>query len=154
MFTGRIEEIGAIELIAGEQIVVSAPKTAGRMRPGGSLNVAGVCVTVEDVAGQRATARLSAETRCRTTFDSCAPGQWVNLEPTLAAGDALDGHLVLGHVDAVGKVTRLDDQGSARRVWIRPPERFLPRIAAKGSIAVDGVSLAVAEIAATGRLKR
>lgn len=146
MFTGRIEEIGAIELIAGEQIAVSAVKTAGRVRVGGSLNVAGVCVTIEDVADQTATARISAETRHRTTFDSCEPGRRVNLEPALTVGDRLDGHLVLGHVDAVGKVTGTDEQGSARRLWIRPPERFLPRVAAKGAIAVDGVSLAVAEV--------
>jgi 3,4-dihydroxy 2-butanone 4-phosphate synthase/3,4-dihydroxy 2-butanone 4-phosphate synthase/GTP cyclohydrolase II len=146
MFTGRIEETGTIKRVTGEGIVVSAPKTAGRVRVGGSLNVAGVCVTLEDVTECALTARVSGETRRRSTFDSLAAGQRVNLEPALALGDPLDGHLVLGHVDAVGKVAGLDQQGAARRMWIRPPERFLARIAAKGSIAVDGVSLAVAEV--------
>jgi riboflavin synthase alpha subunit len=146
MFTGRIDEVGEIGSVADERIVVRAPKCAGRVRAGGSLNIAGVCVTVEHVAGGALTGTVSAETRRRTTFDACAPGRRVNTEPALSAGDPLDGHLVQGHVDAVGKVTAVDVQGAGHRVWIRPPARFLPRVVAKGSIAVDGVSLAVAEV--------
>jgi 3,4-dihydroxy 2-butanone 4-phosphate synthase len=146
MFTGRIEDIGEIESVSGERIVVRAPKSAGRVSAGGALNVAGVCVTVEHASGGAVTATVSAETRRRTTFDRCAPGQRVNLEPALAVGDPLDGHLVQGHADAVGKVAGTGEQGTGRRVWVRPPGRFLPRVAAKGSIAVDGVSLAVAEV--------
>jgi 3,4-dihydroxy 2-butanone 4-phosphate synthase len=97
------------------------------------------------------TATVSAETRRRTTFDRCGPGRRVNLEPALAAGEPLDGHLVQGHADAVGKVAGIDGQGTGRRIWIRPPERFLPRVAAKGSIAVDGTSLAVAEVVVRDR---
>jgi 3,4-dihydroxy 2-butanone 4-phosphate synthase/3,4-dihydroxy 2-butanone 4-phosphate synthase/GTP cyclohydrolase II len=146
MFTGRIDEIGEIESVLDERIVVRAPKSAGRVRVGGSLNVAGVCVTVEHIAGGTVTATVSGETRRRTTFDRCTPGRLVNLEPALAVGDPLDGHLVQGHVDAVGKVAGAEQQGTGRRVWIQPPHRFLPRVAAKGSIAVDGASLTVAEI--------
>lgn len=146
MFTGRIQEIGEIESVTGERIVLRAAKTAGRVQVGGSLDVAGVCVTVQQVAGAAVTATVSAETSRRTTFDSIEPGQPVNLEPALAAGDPLDGHLVQGHVDAVGKVAGTDGPGLARRVWIRPPARFLPKVVAKGSIAVDGVSLTVAEV--------
>ncbi len=146
MFTGRIDEIGQIESVIDERIVVRAPKSADRVRDGGSLNVAGVCVTAEHKAGGAVTATVSAETRRRTTFDCCRPGQPVNVEPALAVGDLLDGHLVQGHVDAVGKVAGMDGQGAGRRGWIRPPARFLLRVAAKGSIAVDGVSLAVAEV--------
>lgn len=146
MFTGRIDEIGQIDSVIDERIMVRAPKSAGRVRAGGSLNVAGVRVTAEDLADGSVTATLSAETRRRTTFDSCVPGQRVNVEPALAVGDPLDGHLVQGHVDRVGKVAGADEWGKGRRVWIRPPDRFLPRVAAKGSIAVDGVSLAVAEV--------
>jgi len=68
MFTGRIEEIGEVASFAGERIVVRVPKIASVVRPGGSLNVAGVCVTVEDVADGTVTATVSAETRRRTTF--------------------------------------------------------------------------------------
>jgi 3,4-dihydroxy 2-butanone 4-phosphate synthase len=147
MFTGRIEEIGEIASVLDDRIVVCAPKSAGRVRPGGSLNVAGVCVTAEHVADGVVTATVSAETRRRTTFDCCGPGLRVNVEPALAVGDPLDGHLVQGHVDAVGKVAGVDIQGAARRLWIRPSARVMPRVTAKGPIAVDGVSLAVAEVA-------
>jgi 3,4-dihydroxy 2-butanone 4-phosphate synthase len=146
MFTGRIDEVGEIESVTDDRIVVRAPKTAGRVKPGGSLNVAGVCVTAERVTDGTVTATVSAETRRRTTFDWCPPGTLVNLEPALAVGDPLDGHLVQGHVDAVGKVAAVESEGAARRIWIRPSARFLPRVAAKGPIAVDGVSLTVAEL--------
>ncbi len=146
MFTGRIHEIGEIASVVDERIVVHAPKSASRVRPGGSLNVAGVCVTAEAVDGGMVTATVSAETRRRTTFDRCEPGQRVNVEPALAVGDPLDGHLVHGHVDGVGKVAGVDSHGAGRRIWIRPSPRVLPRVAAKGPIAVDGVSLAVAEV--------
>jgi 3,4-dihydroxy 2-butanone 4-phosphate synthase len=147
MFTGRIEEIGEIASVTDERIVVRAPKSAGRVRPGGSLNVAGVRVTAEHAADGVVTATVSAETRRRTTFDCCEPGLRVNVEPALAVGDPLDGHLVQGHVDAVGKVAGVDVQGAARRLWIRPSARVMPRVTAKGPITVDGVSLAVAEVA-------
>ncbi len=146
MFTGRIHEIGEIASVVDERIVVHAPKSAGQVRPGGSLNVAGVCVTAEEVDGGMVTVTVSAETRRRTTFDRCEPGHRVNVEPALTVGDPLDGHLVHGHVDGVGKVAGVDGHGAGRRIWIRPSPRVLPRVAAKGPIAVDGVSLAVAEV--------
>lgn len=146
MFTGRIDEIGEIESVIDERIVVRAPKSAARIRAGGSISVAGVCVTVEHVAGGAVTATVSAETRRRTTFDCLRPGWRVNVEPAVAVGDPLDGHLVQGHVDGIGKVVGTDKQASSLRIWIRSPDRFLRRVAAKGAIAVDGVSLTVAEV--------
>jgi 3,4-dihydroxy 2-butanone 4-phosphate synthase len=146
MFTGRIDEIGRVVEISDAQVAVQAPKSAGRLKPGGSLTVAGVCLTAEEIGNGRITASLSQETRRRTTFDRRADGERVNVETALALGDPLDGHLVQGHVDAVGKVAGIDTTGTGRRIWIRPPERFLGRLAAKGSIAVDGASLTVAEV--------
>ncbi len=146
MFTGRIDDIGQVVATDGARIVLRAAKTAGRVRAGGSLSVAGVCVTVADVSGDAIAASLSEETRRRSTFDRLEPGRRVNLEPALVVGDPLDGHLVQGHVDGVGKVAGLDGAGTGRRLWIRPPGRFWPRVAAKGSVAVDGVSLTVAEV--------
>ena len=146
MFTGRIDEVGEIDAVTGELLTILAPKTAARLRPGGSLSVAGVAVTAARVAGAAVTVTVSGETRRRTTFDAARGGGRVNVEPALAVGDRLDGHLVTGHVDAVGKVTGADEQGGSLRMWIKPPARFLPRVAAKGSVAVDGVSLAVAEV--------
>ena len=146
MFTGRIDEIGHVVEVSDAHLVVHAPKSAGRLLPGGSLTVAGVCLTAEDVGSGQITASLSQETRRRTTFDRRAGGELVNVETALAFGDPLDGHLVQGHVDAVGKVAGIDAAGTSLRIWIRPPDRFLRRLAAKGSIAVDGVSLTVAEV--------
>ncbi|MFG1945730.1 riboflavin synthase [Nonomuraea sp. NPDC048826] len=148
MFTGRIHEIGVIEHVGATGLGIRAAKCAGRLAPGGSLDVAGVCVTAERVQDDLISVSISAETRRRTTFDQFpAPGRRVNLETPLVVGDPLDGHLVQGHVDGVGKVVRVDDElGRGRRLWIRPPDRFLDRIAAKGSVAVEGVSLTVAEI--------
>jgi 3,4-dihydroxy 2-butanone 4-phosphate synthase len=147
MFTGRIDEIGEIAAVNEARIAIRAPKCAGLAQPGGSLNVAGVCFTVEEVANTAVIASLSEETRRRTTFDRVTAGEQVNVELPLALGDPLDGHLVQGHVDAVGKVAGIDASGpGGRRIWIKPPDRYLRRLAGKGSIAVDGVSLTVAEV--------
>jgi riboflavin synthase alpha subunit len=146
MFTGRILEVG--ELVgAGERLVVEAPKTAAGLVPGASVCVSGVCFSVVEVDGDRIGVDVSAETARRATSIELGVGDRVNLELPLRVGDPLDGHMVQGHVDAVGKVTRVDGEaGIGRRIWIRPPARFLGEIVAKGSVAVDGVSLTVAEV--------
>lgn len=146
MYTGRIVEIGEV-VDPGHQLVIAAPKVAGQLRPGGSISVAGACLTVEQADGSHVRVHVSPETARRATVAELPAGTPVNLELPLKVGDPLDGHLVQGHVDAIGKVTRVDTDGPAgRRVWIRPPARFLEEIVAKGSVAVDGVSLTVAEV--------
>ncbi|MEV4470123.1 riboflavin synthase [Nonomuraea salmonea] len=152
MFTGRIHEIGLIESVGANAVEIRAAKSAERLAKGGSLNVAGVQLTAEHVEDDLIRVSVSTETRRRTTFDTTfdemrEPGRRVNLETPLAVGDPLDGHLVQGYVDGVGKVVRVDDDpGLGRRLWIRPPDRFIGKVMAKGSIAVDGVSLTVAEV--------
>lgn len=146
MYGGFISEVGSLGERAGDHIVVSAPKSCGQLEVGGSVNVAGVCVSVVRVDEESFRATLSAETAHRSTLAELAVGAPVNVELPLHAGDALQGHLVQGHVDAVGKVTRITEEGVSRRIWIRPPDRLLPDLVAKGSIAVDGVSLTVAEV--------
>ncbi len=148
MYSGRITEIGTV-IETGSGLVIEAAKTTAGLSPGGSVNVNGTCVSaveVDDATG-RFRAEVSAETSHRSTLGDLAPGATVNLELPLRVGDALDGHLVQGHTDAIGKVTKIDaEPGASRRVWIRPPKRFLDEIVAKGSVAVDGVSLTVAEV--------
>ena len=146
MFTGHIEEIGSIEAAANGTIVVRAPGTAARMQRGGSLCLSGVAITAEQVAGEVIAARVTEETLRRSALAEFRPGRRVNVEIPLALGDRLDGHLVQGHADAVGRVTRVDDEGVGRRIWIKPPERFVRLLVAKGQVAVDGVSLTVAEV--------
>lgn len=146
MYTGRIIEVGTV-VANHDQLVVEAPKVASSLEVGASVCVSGVCVSAVEVDGDRVMADISAETGLRSTIAELDVGARVNLELPLRLGDPLDGHLVQGHVDAVGKVTRVDAEGSGgRRVWIRPPGRFLRDVVAKGSIAVDGVSLTVAEV--------
>jgi 3,4-dihydroxy 2-butanone 4-phosphate synthase len=146
VFTGRISEIGAIVEIDTEGVVVAAPKTAAGLQLGGSVAVSGVCLTATDISDDGFRAEMVGETRRRSVAGEWRPADLVNLELPLRAGDPLDGHLVQGHVDAVGKVVGGRDDGGGRRVWIRPPQRFLAEIVAKGSVAVDGVSLTVAEV--------
>jgi 3,4-dihydroxy 2-butanone 4-phosphate synthase/3,4-dihydroxy 2-butanone 4-phosphate synthase/GTP cyclohydrolase II len=149
MFSGTITEIGVIAAADGSgTLVIAAPKAASILRRGGSLAVSGVQLTAADIdpgAGQ-IRMQLSPETVRRSTLDELEPGTRVNVELPLALGDRLDGHLVQGHVDAVGKVAGISDEPAGRRVWIRPPARALRELVAKGSVAVDGVSLTVAEI--------
>jgi 3,4-dihydroxy 2-butanone 4-phosphate synthase/3,4-dihydroxy 2-butanone 4-phosphate synthase/GTP cyclohydrolase II len=146
VYTGFIQEIGVLEAQDAGGIEVRAPKTAAALEPGGSVNVAGVCLSAEAAGEGAFRARLSEETRRRSALGELAAGSPVNLELPLRAGDALDGHLVQGHVDAVGRVMRVDGEGAGRRVWIRPPKRFLEDVVPKGSVAVDGVSLTVADL--------
>jgi len=145
MFSGRITEIGTIT-DAGRGLVIEAPKTAGALSSGGSVSVNGVCLSALEVDDRVFRVQVSPETANRSTMAGLRAGARVNLEIPLRVGDRMDGHLVQGHVDAVGKVTRIHEEGSTRRVWIRPPRRFPDDIVAKGFIALDGVSVAVAEI--------
>ncbi len=146
MFTGRVDEIGQIEQIGAGRLMVRAPRSAAALTAGGSVCVAGVRLTVQEAGPGTFGAAITRETRCRSTFDVLTEGGAVNVEVPLAAGDALDGHLVQGYVDAVGKVVRVDDEGASWRIWIRPPERLRGQLAAKSAIAVDGVSMTVADV--------
>jgi 3,4-dihydroxy 2-butanone 4-phosphate synthase len=147
MFSGLISETGVI-VAAGRagDLAVSAPKAAGALERGASFAVNGVRLSAADLDGPVIAAGLSAETRRRTTLGELPAGTSVNVELPLTLGDPLGGHLVQGHVDAVGKVGGVTDDPAGRRVWIRPPARTVAELVAKGSVAVDGVSLTVAEV--------
>jgi 3,4-dihydroxy 2-butanone 4-phosphate synthase len=146
VFTGRIVEVGTV-VGAGVQLVIEAPKTVAELAPGASVCISGVCFSVVEVDKDRVRVDVSVETVRRATSTELRVGDRVNLELPLRLGDPLDGHVVQGHVDAIGKVTKVDPEGGGgRRVWIRPPGRFLSEIVPKGSVAVDGVSLTVAEV--------
>lgn len=140
MYSGRISEVGTLAE-AGARLVIEAPKTIAGLSAGGSVSINGTClsaVDVDEAAGVFA-AVVSAETAARSTLGEIPAGARVNLELPLRVGDRLDGHLVQGHTDAIGKTARVDEErGGCRRVWIRPPRRFLDEIAAKGSVAVEG----------------
>jgi len=146
MYRGYIAEIGTVVGVDARGIAVRAPKVCESLAPGGSIAVAGTCLSAVAIEDDVFRADVSTETGHRSMLAELGAGARVNLELPLRVGDALEGHLVQGHVDAVGKVVRVDDEALGRRVWLRPPPRFLESLVAKGSVAVDGVSLTIAEL--------
>jgi 3,4-dihydroxy 2-butanone 4-phosphate synthase len=145
MYNGRIAEIGRVVSLEGG-VSIAAPLTAAALREGGSVCVSGVRLSASNVSVGVFSADISDETARRSHLGEMLVGARVNLELPLTVGTPLDGHLVQGHVDAVGKIARLDREQNGARVWIRAPKRFLSEIVGKGSVAVDGVSLTVAEV--------
>ncbi len=150
MFTGIVTAIGAIEEVAHRgdlRVVVSCPWDPTRIDIGASIACAGVCLTVVERGGEAGVAwfavDVSNETVDRTAAEQWAKGACINLEQALKLGDELGGHLVTGHVDAVGEVVERRDVGGSTRLDIVAPADLAPYIAQKGSITIDGVSLTV-----------
>lgn len=141
MFTGLVREVGTVSSFEDGRLRVESTIAAS---VGDSVAVDGVCLTVVD--GDRSTLAFDAvpETLGRTTLGGLAPGAPVNLEPALRAGEALGGHYVQGHVDGVGRVRSVENEGEGKRVWVDAPHALLRYCVEKGSVAVDGVSLTVA----------
>jgi riboflavin synthase len=144
MFTGIVRELGTVDAFDGSRLVVAAPETAAVAGVGDSVSVAGVCLTVVANEDGRLAFDAVPETLSRTVLGGLDVGSTVNLEPSLRVGDQFGGHVVQGHVDAVGRVRSVTTEGDSRRVWIDAPETVVRYCIEKGSIAVDGVSLTVA----------
>ena len=149
MFTGLVREIGTLRRISPHRgvlrLVIEAPETAGKTEVGDSIAVGGICLTATEVRGRTFTLEAAAETRRLTTLGSWRPGRRLHLEPALRMGDALDGHLVQGHVDGVGTVKTLKKALGGWHLSVAYPEALGRYLTPKGSIAVDGVSLTVDE---------
>jgi riboflavin synthase len=155
VFTGIVTDVGrvaALEPRGGDaRLAVAVDRLdLSRIAVGDSVAVSGVCLTAVEVAQDRFAADVSPETLARTTLGGLAVGDPVNLEPALRVGDPLGGHLVSGHVDAVGRVRQVADEGRGQRWWFDAPPDVLRYVAWKGSIAVDGVSLTIADLDAAG----
>ena len=146
MFTGIVREVGTVAAFDGSRLVVAATETAEDAAVGDSVAVAGACLTVVDSGDGRLSFDVVAETLARTILGGLEEGGSVNLEPSLRVGDRLGGHVVQGHVDAVGRVRSVAPEGDGRRVWIDAPEQVLGYCVDKGSVALDGVSLTVAAL--------
>ena len=144
MFTGIVRELGTVDAFDGSRLVVAAPETAAAAAVGDSVAVAGVCLTVVANEDGRLVFDAVPETLSRTALGSLDPGDAVNVEPSLRVGDQLGGHVVQGHVDAVGRVRSVEPEGEGRRVWVDAPDTVVRYCIVKGSIAVDGVSLTIA----------
>ena len=151
MFTGIIETVGIVRAFvrrpAGARVTISAATIAETARLGDSLAVDGACLTVAALAGDSVACDLSVETLSRTTLGTLRVGTRVNLERPLRLGDRVGGHLVSGHVDALGQLASRLPQGEGAVYRIRFPETLAPFLVPKGSVAVDGISLTVAALA-------
>jgi riboflavin synthase len=152
MFTGIVQAVGRIAVRetrgSDARLVIDAGALdLADVGLGDSIAVAGVCLTVVAIDGARWTADVSAETLALTTLGALAVGDGVNLEKALRLADRLGGHLVSGHVDGVGDVVAVEDDGGSQRWTFRVPAPLARYIAAKGSICVDGVSLTVNSVA-------
>ncbi|MFZ0042285.1 MAG: riboflavin synthase [Solirubrobacteraceae bacterium] len=149
MFTGLIGDLGEIASLTdigdGVRLEVTSP-LAAELEPGDSVAVNGVCLTATDIEAASFRADVMHETLRRSSLRDVAPGSRVNLELPLRATDRLGGHVVQGHVDGVGTVLGAEDDGFARRVEIEAPEDLMRYVVEKGSVAVDGVSLTIAEL--------
>lgn len=144
MFTGIVEAMGKVASRKGLRLEVATPFPD--LGAGESIAVNGVCVTVTSVAGGAFFADLSPETVRRSNLGRLSAGDEVNLERPLRAGGRLGGHFVQGHVDGVGWISRLEENGDSVEMWIEAPAVLGRYLVEKGSVAVEGVSLTVAAL--------
>jgi riboflavin synthase len=150
MFTGIVSDVGEIrgvERRGDTRARIGTRYDTARIDIGASIACDGVCLTVVALGEDWFEVDYSAETRAKTNLDAWAPGRRVNLERALRVGDELGGHIVSGHVDGVAEVVALTDEGDSTRITFRAPEALAKFIAPKGSVALNGTSLTVNEVA-------
>ncbi len=148
MFTGIIEHMGTVESLGaaadGGRLTIHAPTVAKHLAVSNSIAVNGCCLTVVALDKERFSADLSGETLRKTSIGGWKACTRVNLEQPLTAGKEFGGHFVLGHVDTVGRVVRLEPEGEYWWYGVEVPESFARYIVPQGSITIDGISLTVA----------
>jgi riboflavin synthase len=150
MFTGIIEEMGSVKALRHEagatRLAVSASRVLGGTAPGDSICVNGVCLTVVNMDKSGFSADVAVETLKVTNLGELKTGAKVNLERALQLSARIGGHLVSGHVDAVGRIREKREEGNGWRIFIDAPDTVLRYVIKKGSIAIDGISLTVADV--------
>jgi riboflavin synthase len=150
VFTGIVREVGVAASISGTsdgvRVEIEAPDTAAETALGDSVSIDGVCLTVVAVGTGTLAFDAVPETLARTSLGGLAAGARVNVEPALRAGEPLGGHYVQGHIDGVGVVRSVEDEGEGRRIWIDAAGDILRYAVEKGSIAVQGASLTVSAL--------
>ncbi len=150
MFTGIVTDLGAVRSVekrGDSRFLIATGYDMEGVAIGASIACSGACLTVVDKGPDWFATDVSAETLARTTLGDWGPGTRVNLERPLRAGDELGGHIVLGHVDGVGKIAGREPVGDSVRLEIAAPDSLARFIAEKGSIAVDGIALTVNRVA-------
>jgi riboflavin synthase len=150
MFTGLVEELGKVRVIAkGKQslrLTIAAQKVLQDIKLGDSIAVNGACLTVVDCQGAEFTADVMPETVDKTAFRLLKKGDIVNLERTLQVGARLGGHIVSGHIDGVGTIRAKEKNDNAILVRVQTTPEIMRYIVKKGSIAIDGISLTIADL--------
>ncbi|HEX8280056.1 MAG TPA: riboflavin synthase [Chthoniobacterales bacterium] len=150
MFTGLIEEVGTVLWIRaterGTQLQIAAPAISEDVQRGDSISVNGCCLTVKAQRGEQLTFDLLEETLDRTNLRTLRRDSRVNLERALSASARLGGHFVQGHIDCAVRVLAFEESGADYRLEIELPTDFAHYVAYKGSVAVNGISLTVAEV--------
>ncbi|MFX4261693.1 riboflavin synthase [Pelotomaculum propionicicum] len=151
MFTGIVEELGSIKAVRrgadSAQLLIEAARVIEGSRVGDSIMVNGVCLTSVQFGDHNFTADVMAETLDKSNLGNLRTGDRVNLERALRLGDRLGGHIVSGHIDGVGAITRLEKHDIATLVSIKAPDAVMRYIIKKGSVAIDGISLTVVDLA-------
>jgi riboflavin synthase len=151
MFTGIVTDIGEVARRDGMRFTIRCGYAPETIAPGASIACDGACLTAVEVAaagiGSAFSVDVSNETLSKTTLGEWQAGRRVNLERALKAGDELGGHIVAGHVDGVGRIVDIRADGGSRRFTVGVPTELARYIAAKGSVALDGISLTVNEVA-------
>ena len=150
MFTGIIEETGAVRHVSlhgnSGSIQIGAELVLKGTKPGDSIAVNGVCLTVTTMDSKSFTADVMAETLRRSNLGNLKGGDRVNLERAMPAEGRFGGHIVSGHIDGIGTIAAMENEGNATWVYIRTSSDILALIVEKGSIAIDGISLTVAKV--------
>ncbi len=150
VFTGIVEEVGRVRSAGGDRLEIEAEKVLEGTEIGDSIAVNGVCLTVTAFTKSGFTADVMPVTMTRTALGRLKAGAGVNLERALTLSSRLGGHIVSGHIDGVGKVKSIEKRENARLVRIEAPPEIMRYIVPRGSVALDGVSLTVAETAGSG----
>ena len=150
MFTGLIEEVGSVTAVDpnknGNELRIVAPRVAKKIRRGDSLAVNGCCLTLTSHRGDELVFNLLDETIARTNLKKLQREDPVNLECAVAAAERFGGHFVQGHIDCVSPVIAYQKSGADFRLEVGLPDAFSHYVACKGSIAVNGISLTVADV--------
>jgi riboflavin synthase len=154
MFTGIVETTGVVTSVddvdGGRHLQIEAPDIASTMSVGDSVAVQGACLTATAITERGFSLDLVSETLRRTSLGAITAGARVNLERAMPASGRFDGHIVQGHVDGVGTVRAISREGEGSRLSIAVGDGLMRYIVEKGSITIDGVSLTVAQVDATG----
>ncbi|MQY80875.1 MAG: riboflavin synthase [Dehalococcoidia bacterium] len=145
MFTGIIEEIGKVSSASTARLVISAQQVVDGIKPGDSIALNGACLTVTDFDRASFSVDVMPETLQRTNLGQLTAGDGVNLERPTTLGGQLGGHLVQGHIDDIGRIISMEREGEALLFRFEAPPEVMRYTAPKGFIAVDGISLTIAE---------